>query len=179
MSMPQGSPVALFIGALSLALLASPVHRAAGRPNPQEKPDADKDKGAFVLSKEEQEIIDLTNKERAKEKLPPLKANEKLFQAGRSHAANMAKHDKMEHVLDGKNPIDRVAATTYPYLYVGENVAWAFKKTPAEVMDQWMKSEPHRKNILDKRFTEIGIGIAPNDKGILYYTQVFGTPKPK
>ena len=49
----------------------------------------------------------------------------------------------------------------------------------AEVMDHWLKSESHRKNILDKRFSEIGIGIAPSEKGILYYAQVFGTPKGK
>ena len=41
-------------------------------------------------------------------------------------------------------------------------------------MKGWMNSKVHRENILDPAFTEIGIGVARNDKGEVYYTQDFG-----
>src|SRR5438128_8340512 len=82
-----------------------------------------KDKAEFKISEDEQTIVDLTNKARAKEKLSPLKPNEALFKAARAHSANMAKQQKMEHVLDDKNPSDRAKAAGYKYSFIGENNA--------------------------------------------------------
>src|SRR5690242_15636055 len=79
------------------------------------------------LSKEEQRVLDLANEARAKEKLPPLKANATLAQVARAHAANMAKQHKMDHVLDGKNPAQRVDKAGYDYSSMGENIAVADK----------------------------------------------------
>jgi uncharacterized protein YkwD len=131
------------------------------------------------LSKEEQKLVELTNKEREKEKLPPLTPNALLFQAARAHSANMASQRKMEHVLDDKTPAQRVEATGYDYKQMGENIAMSeghFFTLP-DIMKNWMSSEGHRKNILNPNFTEIGVGIAHNEQGETYYTQVFGTPR--
>src|SRR5947207_3103827 len=65
------------------------------------------------LTAAEKTILDLTNKARADEKLPPLVPNLKLSQAARQHSTNMAKQEKMEHELDGKKPVDRVKAVGY------------------------------------------------------------------
>src|SRR5688572_27249426 len=70
-------------------------------------------KDVLKISKEEQAVIDLTNAERKKECLDPLKANEALMKAAREHAANMAKQDMLKHVLDDKTPADRVKAAGY------------------------------------------------------------------
>ena len=64
----------------------------------------------FELSKDEQKLLELTNKEREKKKLSPLKPNPLLFKAARAHSANMARQEKMEHVLDGKGPGKRARA---------------------------------------------------------------------
>jgi uncharacterized protein YkwD len=169
--------VAIFVGAsIAWFSLAGP---GDGGQDRGPKPDPAKPESPFVISKEEQELIELTNKEREKENLPPLTPAEKLFQAARAHSQNMAKQDKMDHVLDGKNPLDRIKETGYGYLHVAENIAWAHKRTLAEVMENWMKSPTHKANILDKRFTQIGVGLAANEQGRVYYTQVFGTPKAK
>src|SRR5438105_3825929 len=77
----------------------------------------------FKLSEDEQAIVDLTNKAREKEKLAALKPNPVLFKVARAHSANMAKQKKMEHVLDDKNPADRLKAAGYKYEWMGENVA--------------------------------------------------------
>ena len=51
----------------------------------------------FRLSKDENALLELTNKERDKAGLAPLRANAKLFQAARDHSENMAKQDKLDH----------------------------------------------------------------------------------
>ena len=141
----------------------------------EEKPGAPK----LELSADEQKLLELTNKERAKEKLPPLKPNAVLFQVARAHSANMAKKGEMNHVLDGKNPAQRTVAAGYNYKHVGENVAVSDGAPLALIMEGWMKSPHHRENILKREFIEIGLGVGRNGKGDIYYTQLFGTPRKK
>jgi len=139
---------------------------------------ADKKKPAAKLeiSPDEQALLDLTNKERAKEKLPPLKPNAKLFKAARGHSKNMAELDMMLHEIDGKGTQERLDAVGYRYLTGAENIAKGLKDFE-KLMEGWMASEQHKANILNKKFQEIGIGIAYTEKGKPYYTQAFGTPK--
>ena len=141
-----------------------------------ERPKKDEKKDELKLSKEEQAVIDLTNAERKKAELPPLAPNAKLMAAARGHAANMAKQEKLEHTLDCKEPKDRVKDAGYKYSLIGENIAWN-AKSPKEVVEGWMDSEPHKENILKKEFTEIGVTMAKSEKGEPYWVQVFGTPR--
>jgi len=132
------------------------------------------------LSHEEQTLLDLTNEARAKEKLPPLKMNATLLKVARAHAANMAKQHLMEHVLDGKNPAQRVEKAGYDYRSVGENIAAAEKGASlAQVFKGWMESKEHREHILSPKFDEIGLGLASDDKGETYFAQVFGKERTK
>lgn len=134
-------------------------------------------KPAFKLSADEQKLFELTNAERKKEDLPPLKANPVLCQVGRKHSQNMAKQEKLDHVLDCKTPFDRLDDAKYDYQNGAENVAMsADEPAMADIFKLWMDSELHRKNILSAKYTEIGLGIAKNAKGEVYCTQVFATP---
>lgn len=54
---------------------------------------------------------------------------------------------------------------------IGENVAYKYK-TAQEVMDAWLNSSGHKKNI-EGDFTHVGISAIKSDSGQLYYTQVF------
>jgi uncharacterized protein YkwD len=137
------------------------------------------DQPAPKLTADEAKILELTNEAREKEKLEPLKLNPVLTEVARAHSANMAKKGEMNHVLDGKKPSDRVKAAGYDYAWVGENIAQTDGEPPAGVFKHWMESPHHKENILREQFTEIGIGIARNDKGEIYYTQVFGSPRKK
>lgn len=132
-------------------------------------------KGDVKLTSAEQKILDLTNQARQKEKLPPLKFNPVLTQVARKHSENMARQGKMEHELDGKRPAERVEAAGYRYKRVGENIAYSSELLVDTIFDGWMKSPGHRENILRDSYREIGIGIATNAQGEVYYTQVFGT----
>jgi uncharacterized protein YkwD len=141
--------------------------------------DDPRDKPPPKLSADEEKILDLTNAAREKEKLAPLKLNPVLTEVARAHSANMARRGEMNHVLDGKKPSDRVKAAGYDYAWVGENLAETDGDTPAVIFKRWMESPHHKENILRDTFTEIGVGIARNEKGEIYYTQVFGSPKKK
>jgi uncharacterized protein YkwD len=141
----------------------------------------------FKISKEEQEIIDLTNLERAKEKLPPLKPNPLLFDNAKVHSGNMAKHRKVAHVFDKKGPDDRADDAGYDYMVINENIGWFPVLTgKAVVPDGFMTSKVHRDNILGRDYDDIGIGIVPgngpdpqgNLKGF-WVTQVFGRERKK
>jgi uncharacterized protein YkwD len=162
--------VRIVLAALTVILCYRAEPRAADDKKEPEK---------LELTQAEKELLELTNQERAKEKLPPLKPNLVLFRVARAHSANMAKKGEMKHDLDGKNPAQRVRAAGYAYRELAENIAWGEGETLEGVMKGWMKSKIHRDNILHGSFAEIGIGIVRTEKGEMYYTQVFALPKKK
>jgi uncharacterized protein YkwD len=123
------------------------------------------------------EIVKKTNEERVKKGLKELKVNATLTKVAQGHSANMAKQMKMEHVLDGKKPGDRVKEAGYKFEVCGENVGWGGKGwTVQHMMKSWMDSPAHAKNILHEEFTEIGVAIATAANGDRYFTQVFAAP---
>ncbi|MET7469374.1 CAP domain-containing protein [Micromonospora sp. NPDC005686] len=127
------------------------------------------------LSAELQQVVTIVNQERAKAGCKALTVNAKLNLAAQRHSQDQADHKKMDHTgSDGSQPWDRVKAAGYSYSMVGENVAWNYQ-TPAAVMEGWMNSEGHRKNILNCSYTQIGVGVARSNGP--YWTQVFATPR--
>jgi uncharacterized protein YkwD len=137
----------------------------------------DEKKVEFKLTDDEKAIVDATNAERKKAALPELKVNEKMVEAARSHAANIAKQDILEHTLDGKTAGDRVKEVGFRFRHTGENIAHN-QKTTQEVLESWMNSDGHKANILSKDYEEIGAAVTKNDKGERYWVQVFGTLLP-
>lgn len=136
------------------------------------------DAKAFKLSDGEQKLLDLTNRERKKKELPALRPSPQLFQLARGHSANMAKQGKMEHTLDGKTPFDRLRESGYAFAQGGENIAAGDAEvTLATILKAWMDSPGHRENILLPEYTEIGLGLARDADGQIYYTQVFARPR--
>ena len=131
---------------------------------------------AHALSADEKKFLELTNAERLKNKLPPLKLNLTLSKVARAHSENMARQGKMVHVLDGKDQFARIKGSGYRYRYAGENLGRGDVEV-AEMVELLMKSPGHRANILKKEYTEVGVGMAPGPKDITYYTQVFASPK--
>lgn len=128
-----------------------------------------------------EEVIRLTNVERAKAGLGLLVNQTQLAQAAQKHSIDMGCHFFLSHTgTDLTSPFDRMDDFGYFYSAAGENVAAGYA-TPADVMTGWMNSPGHRANILDPDFTEIGIGYIynPEDttKGLLHYwTMDLGAP---
>jgi uncharacterized protein YkwD len=121
------------------------------------------------------EIVALTNAERRKAGLKPLKANAALAKAAQGYAENMARQKKMDHYLDGTKPSERMRAAGYKGGFTGENLANG-PATAAGVLKMWMNSPAHRKNILSPTYTEIGVGVAASKEGNFYFCQCFGKP---
>lgn len=61
------------------------------------------------------------------------------------------------------------------YTAAGENIAYG-QPTAQAVMDAWMNSPGHRANILNRSYTQIGVGAVSDSNGILYWTQDFICP---
>jgi uncharacterized protein YkwD len=155
---------------LALLPLAPLLAGAGGGPNGK------KGEPAFALTADEKKYFDLTNAERVKNGLPPLKLNLTLSKVARAHSENMVRQGKMVHKLDGKDQFARIKGAGYRYRYAGENLARG-NVEPAEIVASLMKSPGHRANILKKEYTELGVGLAPAPEERTYYTQVFATPK--
>lgn len=111
--------------------------------------------------------ICLLNEIRADRGLAPLRSGDRLQDAARGHAADMARRNYFSHVsLNGDTLTDRLRAAgvvraSASYL-VGENLAWGSGRsaTPAAIVRMWMNSPPHRANILRAGFRRVGIGAA-------------------
>ena len=128
------------------------------------------------LSATESRIFDLINAQRRSQGLRPLAHNPQLDQMAKIQAANMARFQKMAHdIPDASLPTlgDRARYVGYRYSRISENVALGYPNAEA-VVNGWMTSTGHRRNILDGGVVETGIGIARSASGGVYYCQVFG-----
>ncbi|HTU19863.1 MAG TPA: CAP domain-containing protein [Gemmataceae bacterium] len=141
--------------------------------------DDKKEPTKLEMTKEEQALLKLLNEKRAKKDLLALRPHPLLIKAAREQSKNMAKQRKMEHDLNGKKLGQRVDAAGYNWGKVSENLAMAEDGEPplSAIVKDWMESAQHRENLLDKNVTETGVAIARNDKGEIYYTQIFARPR--
>src|SRR5262249_43820297 len=106
----------------------------------------------------EQQVVTLTNAERAKAGCHPLQANAKLRAAAYGHSADMSENNYFQHdSKDGRTFADRIKAAGYSYSAAAENIAEGYS-TAAAVVDGWMNSPGHRANILNCDYTDIGVG---------------------
>ena len=136
----------------------------------------------------ERQVAELTNAERASHGLPSLRYDLAIAEIARSHSDNMLARRALEHRLDGKGPTDRALANGYncrrnlgggKYEYgLSENIHYSSgygkSKVAEQIVDGWMQSPGHRKNILDLHATRIGVGIAYAGS-TWYATQNFST----
>ncbi|WP_033217174.1 sigma-70 family RNA polymerase sigma factor [Kitasatospora phosalacinea] len=123
-----------------------------------------------------QQVLELVNAERAKAGCGPVTADAKLATAALRHSEDMAARNFFDHTNpDGAGPQQRIDAVGYAWSGWGENIARG-QKDAAAVMDSWMNSPGHRANILNCKFTELGVGVHLGAGGP-WWTQDFGTPR--
>lgn len=124
-------------------------------------------------------LVDLTNESRLLYNQMPLTINPKLEQAARLKGEDMAKYQYFAHVSpEGVTPWHWFKEAGYVFVYAGENLAINFTESK-DVEDAWLASPKHRENILNVKFTEIGIATVDgiyNDKPTTFVVQMFGTP---
>jgi len=121
------------------------------------------------------EVVRLVNEERAKVGAAPLaSSNSKLSAAAQKRAQEAAGY--FSHTRPDGTEWETVLpeyGIQFPADYTawGENLAGG-QKTPAEVVQAWMGSEGHKKNILKTSYNWIGVGVYEKD-GTLYWSQLF------
>ncbi|MCM3602904.1 SafA/ExsA family spore coat assembly protein [Robertmurraya korlensis] len=121
----------------------------------------------------ENQVVQLTNQERAKYGLKPLVADWELARVARYKSADMRDRNYFSHTSPTYgSPFDMMKNFGISYRSAGENIA-AGQRTPQEVVTAWMNSEGHRKNILSSGYTHIGVGYAQGGSKQHYWTQMF------
>jgi uncharacterized protein YkwD len=136
------------------------------------------------LDQIESEIHRLTNEERTKAALAPLRYDPALATVATAHSEDMAQTDYFSHVApNGCTLACRLGKANYSASSWGENISWASRSTLPEAsalaeffVDSWMNSPSHRENILRTTFSHEGIGLAQTGNRV-YATANFSTLK--
>jgi uncharacterized protein YkwD len=124
------------------------------------------------------DLYALVNLERQRNGLGALAVSDRLAVAAQIQSRNMATIDRMDHTLpEAAQPTlqSRAEAVGYRFSVLGENIAFNFRDA-GSVHWAWMNSPGHRANLLGASYTEVGIAVARNTRGEIYFTQVFGRP---
>ena len=102
--------------------------------------------------------------------VPPLTWNIQLEAAATLHSADMYRKKYFSHIEDdGSTANTRIEKVGYIWMTYGENIAFGYA-TEEAVVEGWLKSPGHCKNIMNKAFKEVGIGRVGD-----YWTQDFGS----
>lgn len=105
------------------------------------------------------EILRLINEDRKANNLEPLTLNKNLNLAAMAKAENMVAENYFAHYSpEGKKPWDWINRASYPYLFVGENLAMSFTSAHS-AHTALMNSPSHKKNILNSRYENIGLAV--------------------
>lgn len=144
------------------------------------------------LSDFQAELLRLVNERRARgavcgtESLPAAPAlgwKASLAQGAARHSQDMVDKNFFSHTgSDGSNAGQRISAAGYSWSRWGENIAYGYTSSAA-VVEGWMKSEGHCRNIMNAAFTEMGLACVRQSQSngassIRWaWTQVLATPR--
>jgi uncharacterized protein YkwD len=164
----------LALGLATLGLLAGAAPRASAASACSEWGDA---KPQSLRPGEARKAIRcLINARRQNAGMRPLRADKRLQRAAQRHTDEMDGSGCFAHECPGESALgDRLEIVDYlrgglTSWLAGENIAWGAGKrgTPKAIVDAWMNSPPHRANILNRSFRDLGVGFAvgsPHDGG--------------
>ncbi|MGX6444767.1 SafA/ExsA family spore coat assembly protein [Neobacillus sp. K501] len=121
----------------------------------------------------ENQVIALTNQERAKHGLKALTQDWELSRVARYKSMDMRDKNYFSHTSPTYgSPFTMMKNFGISYRSAAENIA-AGQTTPQEVVQAWMNSPGHRANILSANYTYIGVGYAKGGSQRHYWTQMF------
>lgn len=119
---------------------------------------------------------------REREGLGPLVPDPRAVEAARAHSRDMARGRFLAHDSPTRGSfVTRLNAAAVAHLKAAENVGKILRETDPvrAAVDGWMDSPGHRANILTPAYDRTGVGIAVDDEGAYYFTQIFiEAPRP-
>jgi uncharacterized protein YkwD len=143
------------------------------RANPSRVPQYRKlSRSKFAMNPLELSIHDRVNQYRQAQNLPPLTFDPTISAQARAHSVKMATTSHLSH--DGFKERVNVVSRTIAYRGAAENVAYNMGHTHPDdtAVKGWIKSPGHQRNMVGS-YDLTGIGVAQNDKGEYYFTQIF------
>jgi uncharacterized protein YkwD len=175
--------------AVFLALAGTAAARGHDDPQPPASREAPATKSVTDVVDLERQLFVAVNAVRKEHGLAALRLNRALGEAARGHSRSMAEHGFFRHEsYDGAAFWRRIQLMYRPmrgrYWGAAENMLWSSPGlSAAQAVDIWMKSPPHRKNILTPNWRDLGIGgvhaaAAPGvyqGRGVTIVTADFGT----
>lgn len=118
-----------------------------------------------------EQVVKLVNEERAKAGLHALQTDTGVASAALVRTKEI--QTSFSHTRpDGRKFSSVLTDANIRFTGAGENIAWG-QTSPEKVMEAWMNSEGHRANILNAKFTKIGVGHLQNASGTNYWVQLF------
>lgn len=137
-------------------------------------------RGLADLQAAREAVLARVNAVRREAGVPPVELEPRLSAAAQAHADDMLARSYYAHRSpDGTVPYDRVRVRGYIPDLVAENIA-AGHFNVETVVEAWLHSVDHRRNIVDRRFTQLGVGIAVGNYEHRYkvmWVQDFARPK--
>src|SRR5208282_1761609 len=119
----------------------------------------------------ERVLFDASNRERAARRLPALRWDATLARAAREHALLMARTGAISHQFPGEPGLStRISQAGARFTLVAENVGDA--ESVQNLHTAWMKSPPHRANLLHPEVDAVGIAVAERN-GLLFAVEDF------
>ena len=101
-----------------------------------------------------------------------------IDRVARAHSQDMARRRYLSHVTpEGRNPVDRLrSGGVSGFTLAAENAGLTSRGDPnREILQGWLHSEDHRRNLYAPPFNATGIGVAQAADGTFYYTQLYVT----
>ena len=125
----------------------------------------------------QQRVLALVNKNRRRGGCRNMTLDRRLSVAAFGHASDMARRGYFAHrSRNGENVGDRVHDAGYRWSRYGENIARG-QGSARSVVSGWMRSRPHRANIMNCRLHQMGLGRAFDRRGTPYWVQDFATSR--
>lgn len=161
-----------FLLGFALALWLSPLRVGIARG----------DEGPPPFAELEQALHRDVNAVRVARHLIPLRRVPELDQVARAHSRDMARRGYLSHESpEGADPVARLQrAGLTGFSLAAENAGRTDRSDPnREILEGWLHSQSHRRNLHAPPFNATGIGIARAADGALVYTQIYVTyPRP-
>lgn len=121
----------------------------------------------------EDSMVDLINSTRLQEGLGKLNYDVMMNEVARKHSENMVENDFFDHTdTEGFTVSDRVREGGYRVSLVGENLAYG-QLNAMFAHENLMNSLGHRENILNKDYSDVGVGVAFSEENVPYFTIIF------
>lgn len=120
----------------------------------------------MTLKQASRAVLCLVNGERARRDLAPLRASPRLRRSARRHSRDMVIRQYFSHVsLGGADARERIRRAGYlrtrPDASLGETIVWGAEglATPADLVRAFMRSDGHRRALLDPDYRDVGVGL--------------------